>query len=332
MSCNSVRYGTNALCPERRINMRVVGSSQNISSNRGIDRDLRSSSDNRQDVKGDKTEINGKSVYAGDLNMNQDYIANKKALGHKQAIKTILDTFSRELDLDGGVDELKEKQDALRADTKECQDKLDSVHQMKEGLRKAYGITDDSAEQEDMDLFEKANNAPGALTEEEKARLEEISPMADFYKEMSECNKMESFWTKRISNANQSIANINRTIDNVQLERLKTHAVLDARKEAEAIMENTSKEVSGLLLNEAVENTDKELEEDTKENTPQNPQKNEDLQNESVKPSQEDPSVKPSLEEVAKKQEELLLKLKKQAQKSGMMMEDLKGILVDAQY
>lgn len=295
-----------------------------LNSSRVTERWLEKSTQQKEEKQGQKKET--KSVYAGDLNTNQDLIGNRKALGHKQAIKKILDSFTKELNLDDSVSKLRNQQEEFLENIKEYTDKLKSVQDMKADIQKAYNVPEDSKEQKDTELLIKAKNNSGDLTKEERERLNSIGPLTDYQKEILEVNKMETDWNRRIQSASMGIAGINHTIQGISLERLKTRPILDARKEAESILEDTSKTVTNLLLEEAVENTDKKLEDNNK---------NSETVKEDTQPkTKEEEKTEPednSIEDLSSKHEKLLREIKKQAQKDNLSAEDIKGLLVDAQ-
>lgn len=272
------------------------------------------------------------SIYAGDLNVNQDHITNRKALGQKQAIKKILDSFSRELNMDNSIQEMKNRQDSLNADISQYKDKMEELRKMKEDIQNSYGVSEDSAEQKDLDILIKSRNNPETLTGEEKTRLENMGPLTDYQKEIFEANKIEAYWSNKTDAANSEVAFIDKTLVKIGIARLKSHPVLDAKKAAEDIMDAASKEIVGMLMDEAVEETDKKLEDNTKTDGSQAEGSQTEAATQTEKKPEETAGTDgESIESIAVKQEKVLREVKKQAQKINLSLEDLKGILVDAQ-
>ncbi len=306
-----------------------VGKTIIPNNNGSTDRKLTELTQQRREKQGHKKD--SKTIFAGGLNGNQDLITNKKALGNKQAIKTILNTFTKEMKVDDGINKLKNKQEEFLGNIKDFKDKIKSVQDMKADIQKAYNVSEDSDEQKDTELLIKAQNSSGDLTKEEMERLKNIGPLTDYQKEILEVNKMETDWTKRMESASMGITSIDQAITGISLERLKSNPVLEAKKQAEAILENTSKEVAGLLLDEAVENTDKKIEDNDKNSDSEID--NTQPKTEEEKPKAEDKSKADdnSIEDLSTKHEKLLREIKKQAQKDNLSLEDLKGLIVDAQ-
>ena len=268
------------------------------------------------------------SIYAGNLNLVRDPVEVRKANGQKQAIRAILETFSKELNIDSNIDEMRTKQEELRSDMSVYHDKLASVQKMKEELRKGYEVSEYSEEEMDVNLIIKGVNNPEALTDEEKQRLESIGSLTDYQKEMLECNKIETYWNNNLNNANSSINSISIAVSSIQLDRQKHNPVLEAKEAAQDIIDITSKEVIGMLLEESKDTIDEKLNNsDNTEKADEADAKNDKDQTENVAAETEE-----LLSNYKAKQEEMLKKLQKQAQISNMLMDDLKGIFLDLRY
>ena len=290
-----------------------------------------SGADLQDQSKNKKSETNNQkitSIYAGNLNLARDPVEVRKANGQKQAIRAILETFSKELNIDSNIDEMRTKQEELRSDMSVYHDKLASVQKMKEELRKGYEVSEYSEEEKDVNLIIKGVNNPEALTDEEKQRLESIGSLTDYQKEMLECNKIETYWNNNLNNANSSINSISIAVSSIQLDRQKHNPVLEAKEAAQDIIDITSKEVIGMLLEESKDTIDEKLNNsDNTEKADEADAKNDKDQTENVAAETEE-----LLSNYKAKQEEMLKKLQKQAQISNMLMDDLKGIFLDLRY
>ncbi len=290
-----------------------------------------SGADLQDQSKNKKSESNNQkitSIYAGNLNLARDPVEVRKANGQKQAIRAILETFSKELNIDSNIDEMRTKQEELRSDMSVYHDKLASVQKMKEELRKGYEVSEYSEEEKDVNLIIKGVNNPEALTDEEKQRLESIGSLTDYQKEMLECNKIETYWNNNLNNANSSINSISIAVNSIQLDRQKHNPVLEAKEAAQDIIDITSKEVIGMLLEESKDTIDEKLNNsDNTEKADEADAKNDKDQTENVAAETEE-----LLSNYKAKQEEMLKKLQKQAQISNMLMDDLKGIFLDLRY
>lgn len=287
--------------------------------------DLQEQSINKKNDKNNK-EI--RSIYAGNLNLVRDPVEITKKNGQKQAIRAILETFSKELDVDTNINEMRTKQEELRAEMSVYHDKLASVQKMKEEIRKGYEVSEYSQEEMDVNLIMKGVNNPEALTDEEKQQLEAIGSLTDFQKEILECNKIETYWNNNLNNANRSINSISIAVNSIQLDRQKHNPVLAAKEAAQDIIDITSKEVIGMLLEESKDTIDEKINNsDNAEKADEADAKNDKEQTDKVAAETEE-----LLSNYKAKQEEMLKKLQKQAQISNMLMDDLKGIFLDLRY
>lgn len=300
--------------------------------NRGfINNSDRMMQDKRMNIKDEKYQDKKKtSIYAGELNLIQDNVAIKKQAGQKQAIRTLLRTFVQEIKMDENLDEMRSKQDDLLEQVNGYKDKIDNVQQMREGLRKGYGVSESSDEEKDVNLLIKGMKDPEVLTQEEKNRLSDIGSLTEYQKEVLECSKVEIYWSKKQKNAQDTIHSISQATNLVQIERGKSHVALDTAKTAEEILDITSKEIIGMLLEETKQNIDEQIEDNTK--VAEEAEK-------ANKGEQEEASETDGMDKLMNsytdKQEEVLRKLKKlnsQFQMSNSLLEDLKGIFLDVSY
>jgi len=309
------------------VNMKIGTAQSNNFIKASTDRDVQEKTNNKKDGKSNST---GQSrFYAGNLNLNQDIIAARKINGQKQAIRTILGTFTKELNMDCNMDELRKKQDSIRADMSVYYDKLNSVQKMKDEIRKGYGVSESSEEEKDVNLIIKGMYNSDSLTDDEKQRLKEIGPLTDYQKEILECSKMENFWSRNLQKAQETVNSISWSVNSIQLERDKIHPVLDAKEAAEKILEAASQEVVGLLVEESKEKIDEDL--NNKDDAEEAAEKA-DKKNNKDADGIDTAEAEDLMNSYNAKQEELLKKLKKQANISNVLMDELKGIFLDLRY
>ena len=89
--------------------------------------------------------------------------------------------------------------------------------------------------------------------------------------------ELETSYVTTAYEAKQEIMVENRIISATELERLKNHPMIDAQKQADAVMEEASKEIMGMLIDEAKDHIDEEAERE-KEETLAEKEKEEELQ------------------------------------------------------
>jgi hypothetical protein len=259
------------------------------------------------------------TIFAGSLSINQDPIADKKLQSQKQAMKTILDKFNQDHSIDQGLETRREHQKELSADMKLASDQISNLNKMKQQFKEAYGITEDSEEQKSLELLEKSMFTTKELTKEEMKQLEVMGPLTDYQKTVLRYDAMEDIWKQRVEKAQNGIISESKTIAAINVARLKTHPMVDAQKEAAAIIEEANKEVIGIIVQQTKENVDAEQDKNIEEAR---------KQQEATNPSN-DNKPKPVEEEIL--QEQLLMDIKSIVDRQKMLEEDIKGIIVNEQ-
>ena len=101
--------------------------------------------------------------------------------------------------------------------------------------------------------------------------------MSEYQQRSLEMLESESTYIAAVNEAKQEIEVENQIISATKIERLKSHAMIDATKQAEAIMDEANKEIVGMLVDEAKEHIDKKAQE-TKEQAEAQKEKEEELQ------------------------------------------------------
>lgn len=275
---------------------------------------------------------NSNSIYAGKLNLisqQQNKIAMKKIQAQKQAMKAIIDKFSKELDMDAGIEEREQHKEQLRQVAKEADGQIKQLRERKEELKEIYGVNDESQEQKDLKLLEKSMDVSQNLTDEEREQLKQMGPLTDYQKDALQYNSMEDIWKKRLEQAQQGVFCENKNIVAIQLERLKSHPMVDAQKEAAQIMENASNEVMGMLVQEGKEHINDKLEEAKEKAEEMEKEKREEEEKQEEKISSDSQSGK--LHKINQEKDRCLQELEQFIEKEKVLEEDIKGIMLDEQ-
>lgn len=105
------------------------------------------------------------------------------------------------------------------------------------------------------------------FTEEEQARLKEMEgiPLTEYQKRCMEIDSYQQVYERENDLIDDKIEAYNGSIRAIRQERLKFHEMVNAQKKADAVMEAASKEVIGMLMEEARDHVDEELEEKREE-------------------------------------------------------------------
>ena len=239
------------------------------------------------------------TIFAGDLPINKDPITLRKQQAQRKAMKFVKDAWAGDRKLDQGQDEIRamirEKQEEARAN----QDLAVGNTERMENLRQKYGVEADSQEQKDLELLMKASNPDSfdSFTEDEKARLEEMGPQREYMALLSikmkstepfteadqarldelgkslteyqrnslEINEERNIYQKREQNAQNYAQDLQTSLTDMKIERLKFHKMADAQEKADKVMEQASEEIVGLLVDEAKDHVDETYEEQREE-------------------------------------------------------------------
>ncbi len=220
-----------------------------------------------------------KTIFAGNLGigLQNDPIMLKKQQARKQALQIIGDAWDVDRRFDRNVADYKERINELHALRDENDEEIALRDEWKEDLRKEYGVPEDSQEQKDLELLEKAaeanrlssrgNRKPVTLTEEEKERLAKIQENG-LTEYQQRCMKFKGEQGRFEAENDELLTEeqaYNAAVTSTRLARLKNNEMVKAQKKADIVMEAASKEVIGMLTDEAKEFVDEKLEEQTEE-------------------------------------------------------------------
>ena len=120
------------------------------------------------------------AIFMGDLNIKKDPITQRKLYAQQKALKMVSDAWDVDRNIDNRISEIRNKLSQLQEEYAENLDRIAEGDARKEMLRQHYNVAPDSQEQKDLELLEKKADYMRhpdevILTEEERARLKEIS-------------------------------------------------------------------------------------------------------------------------------------------------------------
>lgn len=213
-----------------------------------------------------------KSFFMGDTPFKkqemtvQDRIAQKKQLYQKKAMHMVTTANKAEKRIDSSIEDIKEKIRRLQAENEEANQFYQNYKQQMAQAKEDYNIADDSQEQKDLELLQKQYElqkpgSTGTLTEEEQERLENMGELTEYQRLSMDLYKEADYWKTKMSDNHMIISGSAGAIRNINIERLKTHGMVDAQKAKESILEAASKEIQGMLVDDAKEKLDEKAEE-----------------------------------------------------------------------
>ena len=222
---------------------------------------------------------NTTSIFAGDLGigMQNDMITQRKQSAQRLALKIIGDAWNSDRKIDQTIEGYQDKIAQLKAEIEENCNQIDLRDEWKEKLRQEYGVAQDSQEQQDLKLLEReadveankfrSNQKPIFLTDEEQERLNEIHEqgLTEYQERCMKFHGQQNSLKTANDKLQTKIQGYNQAITSTKQERLKSHEMADAQKRAAEVLAEASKEVIGMLMDEAKDHVDEELEEKVEE-------------------------------------------------------------------
>ena len=139
----------------------------------------RARAQDRADRNGQNTQKRS-AIFMGDLNIKKDPVTQRKLYAQQKALKMVSDAWDVDRNIDNSISEIRNKLSQLQEEYAENLDRIAEGDARKEMLRQQYNVAPDSQEQKDLELLEKKADYMRhpdevVLTEEERARLKEIS-------------------------------------------------------------------------------------------------------------------------------------------------------------
>ena len=181
-----------------------------------------------------------------------------------------------------------------------------------------------------------------SLTDEEKKRLKEMGEMTEYQKQSMELYAQADHWKTLISDNQEEMALGGRSVRQIKVDRLRSHALIDAQKARDEIMEAASKEAMGLLVEDAKQNIEEKAEE-IQEAAEKREEKEEEKE-ERIEAAKEDreaaeeateaikENIKELTENVVEGEDlvrEIDVEIKKILEEEKLLLEDLKGLNVN---
>lgn len=220
-----------------------------------------------------KNEDSGNVIYAGDLNLNTDTIGDKKMKAQKNALKTLMDQFKNDVKTDNMVSDLQDKQQLLLKDRQLYSDTIKNLDQYSQELMDNYGVAQDSEEQKNLEKSEEQNmrlylksiQNPDKMSKKDKTELQSVlDSLTDYQKDAFYNDAMKEIWKGRESDATDKIKSTTDAISGIKLEILKSNPMVDAQKQAQAIIKDSIEDIISTIMHQTKDEVDKTTEENKK--------------------------------------------------------------------
>lgn len=179
---------------------------------------------------------NTNPFFAGNSNLANDPIAEKRKEAQEKAWKVISDAWDVDKSIDKSVEDRKKDYDKWLERKKDAQEQLKGIEEQMDALKEEYGITDEMSYRD--------------YPSEYKQRYLELHKQAGAFQE-------------EIYNADKYMKDDIRDIKAIAIEHLKSDPMAEANKTADMIMDAASDEILGMVMQQGQENIDEKMEEVT---------------------------------------------------------------------
>lgn len=291
----------------------------------------------------DHTLFLGNPFFQNPKQANADKLAQRKQLHRKEAMHVVTSTFQAEKRRDEeGEGKLNEHIQMLQKENESYNAFINDAKDQMDQLAEEYGVDKDSQEQKDLEILKKLQDKL-PLTEEEAKRMPELGEMTEYQKQALELHKQASFYKKKMEDNQSQIKGDTQAIRSMKIEKLKSKAMVEAQQAKEDIMDAASKEAIAMMMQDAKETLDEKAEE-IKEEAEKREEKKEE-QEERIEAAKETKTeAEAAAENVREKTEEMTKQtldgeditreideeVKKLMEEENLLLEDLKGISLDA--
>lgn len=226
---------------------------------------------------------NGNSIFAGGLNLGTDLVEEKRKKAREMAMDLVKDVFSKDNAYSDDLDARRQRVKELEAENAQHTEMLKDIEKEQGNLKELYGISENSTEEEELDLLRKEKAAKTdftiKLSEEEKQKVNEINSrgLTSYQKEMLKIDDNAAEYKKKTEENEMEILQENAIVRGMKIQYLEQHDMADAVKQGEKIIKAASDEIIGMLRAEVKDNIDKQAEEE-KEKAKEKKEKEEELE------------------------------------------------------
>lgn len=242
-----------------------------------------------------------KSIFVGKLSDPiEERIEQKREAARKQAAKVLQEQFAVDKDIEESINTRRERKKELLAEKKEIENSQKEAEKQLEVLKQQ----EPASEEERKELETK-------ILEQQKAFL----------------GYGFEVWQK-----GEEIREVDIALRQTKIDMLQYHGMVDATKSADSIIENASEQITGMLMQEAKDHVDKELEEKVekaKEKAEEKEVQEEKLEKTKEK-KEEAEALTEAIQEGGNEQVKIDQELKQILKESELLEEEMKGLIVDS--
>lgn len=132
-----------------------------------------------------------KSIFVGDIGLQQDRIMQRRERARKKAMKIVGDAWDGDRKIDQNILDIRDRAAQLMEEKKENLARIAEGDMQKEALRQQYGVAADSQEQKELELLQKADRA--------------MNPRFDIHLTAEEETQVKALKKRRLSEADKEL-------------------------------------------------------------------------------------------------------------------------------
>lgn len=280
---------------------------------------------NEKDTKENQEKKNKNVINASELNLGTGMSATEKRIEkERNALKVKLEQMMADDEYSNEMKSHLERQAELKEEALNNLKEVQKINKIKQTVKDAYEITDDSPEQkqlEELEALREKQKSGELLTKEELKQLSSGEELTDYQKLMLEYDDAIDEYKMRAEKAELNAQSHGAAVESMKQALLQVHPMADASKEANEMILSALKEEQNALVEEMKENYDEKIEEE-KEKAEEAKEEREALQE-----TKEEKSNK-EMEDLLEMSADISMNQNTMKQK-GLLEEDLKGIEVD---
>lgn len=277
----------------------------------------------------------------------RDRIAQKKQLRQKEAMHVVTTAHKAERSIDKTIEDGRDRIRQLQKESEEANAVYKDYKQKMAQAKADYEVEDDSQEQKDLELLQKAfdiekHGSMTLLTEEEQERLDGMGELTDYQKLAMELYEQADVYKSEIETNNLKVSGEAGAIRSIERERVKEHGMVDAETAKKEILQTASDEVISMLVEDSQKHMDEKAEE-AKEAAEKRKEKKEEEEKrvEAAKENKTEAeavieNIQETVEELTEQMtdsneimEDVNAEIKKIMQEQKMLEEDIKGLSLD---
>lgn len=209
-----------------------------------------------------------KTLFAGDIQLTNNPIEQRKKLAQKQALKVVRDAWENDQTVNQSIEERRSHYYQMKNLNEEAVEKVKRLSKEEQALQEQYGVSADSKEQQDLELLKKYQDYKNGvttkpLTKEEMEQVSELikQPLTEYQKRALELNAQAGKFKIDARDARLAMKDDVADVKSILLEKLKSNPMLDAQKAAEEIWKAANEDLIGMAVEEAVEHLEEKMEE-----------------------------------------------------------------------